>query len=202
MPWEKRFDEDSVLEAAMTLFWERGYKGVSMTDLVDTLGVSRSSLYDTFGQKEDLFRSALLRYDRIHRQEWLTELGARFDPIESIRQAFEDVIEAPEEQRRFGCLLVNATLDVPLGEREFADLVRNAFDATEAFFQGQLEEAVARGELPADTNCPALAASLLAMFLGLRVLTRAQRRAETIYPILDQVNRMLVPSSRNVAIEG
>ena len=191
MPWEKSFDEDSILEAAMRLFWERGYSGVSMADLVGTLGVSRSSLYDTFGHKEELFRSALLRYDRIHRQEWLTDLGARLDPIDSIRQAFEDVIEAPEEQRRFGCLLVNATLDVPIGEGEFADLVRNAFDATQAFFQAQLETARARQDLPADTDCAALAASLMAMFLGLRVLTRAQRRSEAIHPILGQVNLML-----------
>ena len=49
MPWEKRFDEDEVLDAAMTLFWERGFRGVSMADLVSELGVNRSSLYDTFG---------------------------------------------------------------------------------------------------------------------------------------------------------
>lgn len=202
MPWEKKFDEDSVLEAAMRLFWERGYKGVSMTDLVATLGVSRSSLYDTYGQKEDLFRSALIRYDRIHRQEWLAELGNRLDPIDSIRQAFEDVVEAPEEQRRFGCLLVNATLDLPLTEGEFADLVRNAFDATESFFQAQLEQAVVRNELAADTNCAALATSLMAMFLGLRVLTRAQRRVDTIHPILDQVDRMLVSSAPRVSTQG
>jgi hypothetical protein len=67
------------------------------------------------------------------------------------------------------------------------------FGATEAFFQTQLETAPARKELPTDTDCAALAASLPAMFLGLRVLTRAQRWSEAIDPILDQVNRMLVP---------
>lgn len=191
MPWEKQFDADRALDAAMQLFWERGYQGVSMADLVGELGVSRSSLYDTFGQKDDLFRQALVRYDVVHRERWLAELTERLDPVDSIRQAFIDVVETPEQQRRFGCLLVNTTLDVPLEVGDFGDLVRRAFDETEAFFRAQLEVAVGRGDLPADTDCAGLAAALMALFLGLRVLTRARRRSEAIRPILGQVDAIL-----------
>jgi TetR/AcrR family transcriptional repressor of nem operon len=191
MPWDKRFDEEEVLDAAMTLFWERGYQGVSMADLVSELGVSRSSLYDTFGQKEDLFRRALLRYDRVHRQEWFAGLAARFDPLESIRQAFAEVAATPGQTRRFGCLLVNTTIDQPLEHSDFAGIVRAAFDETQQFFEHQLDLAKDRTELPTEVDTASLGAALMALFLGMRVLARAQRPSEAVMPILRQVDTML-----------
>ena len=195
MPWQKRFDEDEVLDAAMTLFWERGYRGVSMTDLVSELGVSRSSLYDTFGQKEDLFRQALLRYDRVHREDWFSRLNNQFDPLESIRQAFAEVAAAPEQTRRFGCLLVNTTIDMPLEHFAFAGVVQAAFDETQQFFERQLDLARDRAELAAEVDTAALAATLMAMFLGMRVLSRADRPAEAASPILRQLDTMLEHTS-------
>lgn len=191
MPWEKRFDEDEVLDAAMTLFWERGYGGVSMADLVSELGISRSSLYDTYGQKEDLFRRALQRYDRVHREEWFSSLNDRFDPLESIRQAFAEVAAAPEKTRRFGCLLVNTTIDVPLEHEAFAGIVQSAFNETQAFFERQLDIARDRDELATEVDTAALAAALMALLLGMRVLSRAQRPSNTVTPILRQLDTML-----------
>lgn len=191
MPWKKQFDEDEIVEAAMKLFWQRGYQRVSVADLVEELGVNRSSLYTTYEHKEGLFREALLRYDRVHRQEWFEDLSARFEPLESIRQAFAEMSMAPEPTRRFGCLLVNTTLELPSGEFDFAEVVRAAFDATERFFEQQLELAETSGDLPGGTDTPALAATLLALFLGMRVLARVQRPADTNLPILRQVDAML-----------
>src|ERR1700748_2100418 len=58
----KDFDENEVLMKAMNLFWYKGYNGTSMQDLVDGLGISRSSLYDTYGDKHTLFIKALESY--------------------------------------------------------------------------------------------------------------------------------------------
>src|ERR1700743_1113257 len=64
----KDFDENEVLQKAMNLFWYKGYNGTSMQDLVDGLGISRSSLYDTFGDKHALFMRALENYQVITSQ--------------------------------------------------------------------------------------------------------------------------------------
>ena len=191
MPWEKRFDEEEILDKAMELFWQRGYQAVSMSDLVEELGVNRSSLYATYGQKEDLFLKALLRYDRVHREEWFAGLSARFGPVESIRQAFVEVAEAPKRSRRFGCLLVNTTLDLPSAHSKLAVVVQEAFEATERFFEHQLDLAQRDGDLPENVDIPALAATLMALFLGLRVLARARRSVTATEPILRQVDSML-----------
>lgn len=55
----KTFDEVQVLEKAQAIFWCKGYNGTSMQDLVDGLGISRSSLYDTYTDKRELFLIAL-----------------------------------------------------------------------------------------------------------------------------------------------
>src|SRR5580658_8032812 len=56
------FCEEDALEAAMRVFWEKGYEGASLTDLTEAMGINRPSLYATFGDKEALFRRAMQRY--------------------------------------------------------------------------------------------------------------------------------------------
>jgi AcrR family transcriptional regulator len=56
------FDKDAALEAAMLLFWERGYEGTSMADLTQAMGLNPSSIYAAFGDKHSLFSLAVKRY--------------------------------------------------------------------------------------------------------------------------------------------
>ena len=84
MPWEKTFDEDKVIEAAMLLFWEKGYTDTSMADLLKVTGLSKGSFYNAFGSKHDLFLKALLKYDMENRCIILQELVAMDSPVESI----------------------------------------------------------------------------------------------------------------------
>ena len=191
MPWEKRFDHDEVLDRAMELFWAHGYRGVSMADLVAELGVNRSSLYATYGQKDALFVSALARYDRIHRQEWLAAIESSDDPIEAIRRTFSDVAAASRGDRPLGCLLVNTILELPADEPLVGDLVQDAFAETEGFFARQIDRARVSGALPDATDSATLASALMALLLGIRVLSRAQRPTDAIDPILTQVDALL-----------
>jgi AcrR family transcriptional regulator len=62
------FDKDAALEAAMMLFWERGYEGTSMADLTQAMGLNPSSIYAAFGDKHALFQLAVKRYMEIRAQ--------------------------------------------------------------------------------------------------------------------------------------
>src|ERR1044072_2719877 len=55
-------DPDKALEHAMRVFWKQGYEGASLTDLTNAMGITRTSMYAAFGNKEELFRKALQRY--------------------------------------------------------------------------------------------------------------------------------------------
>src|SRR5580700_6499926 len=63
MPLPKEFDANLVVQDAMTAFWERGYAGTSVNDLLEETGLNRGSLYGSFGDKHRLFLTALDRYD-------------------------------------------------------------------------------------------------------------------------------------------
>lgn len=191
MPWQKQFDEQATLVKAMELFWERGYQGVSMNDLVEHLGVNRASLYATYGNKGTLFLRALSRYDRVHREQWLQQLAREHSPIESLRTAFAEVAAVPANRRHYGCLLVNTALELPSATPNFEICIGEAFDATQQFFESQLTAAKDSGDLAASADPPALAAALMALFVGIRVLDRARRTPASMRPILSQVDRLL-----------
>jgi AcrR family transcriptional regulator len=59
----RKFDEEEALEAAMRVFWEKGYEGASLRDLTEAMGIDRKSMYLTFGDKQALFKKALNRYN-------------------------------------------------------------------------------------------------------------------------------------------
>ena len=58
----REFDAEKALDAALKVFWRKGYEGASLSDLTKAVGVNRPSLYAAFGDKEALFRQALERY--------------------------------------------------------------------------------------------------------------------------------------------
>lgn len=89
----KQFVREEALDQAVELFWQQGYEATSIQNLVDKMGINRSSLYDTFGDKQQLFLVAMDRYiDRI-----VSERLAVFDTTgsgrEAIRQFFADVVD-------------------------------------------------------------------------------------------------------------
>jgi AcrR family transcriptional regulator len=70
----REFDEDEVLDKALLLFWERGYEGTSLNDLLQSTGLTKSSLYQAFGSKEGLFERVVQRYHDHH-------LGFRYEAL-------------------------------------------------------------------------------------------------------------------------
>ncbi len=89
MPKTKQFDETEVLNKARELFCVKGYNGTSMDDLVQTTGLSRSSIYDTFGDKHGLFLKTLELY-RCSQLSGLEEQCAKTDsPKKKIRLIFD-----------------------------------------------------------------------------------------------------------------
>lgn len=172
MPRAKSFDPDAALDRAVEQFWRAGYDGTSMVQLLESMGISRQSLYDTFGDKHRLFLAAMDRYRAMVGQGLRAKLEQPESPLEGLREGFTwvraQVLDDPEHR---SCLMANAALE--LGQRD--DEVRSRVAAhladTEELFFATLERARARGELGAD-NTRALARFLTTTIHGLGIMAR------------------------------
>jgi len=111
----RSFDIDAVVGSARDTFWRLGYDGAAISDLEDATGLSRSSLYQAFGSKEQLFRAALARYIRDVIDPLLAPMEAPDAGPPAIDGFFSRLIElfrGDELAGRYGCLWVNSIVDL------------------------------------------------------------------------------------------
>lgn len=186
MPWEKSYNESDVLDRAMQAFWARGYEATSVSDLVRATGINRGSLYASYPNKRAVFIAALKHYDRHHRADFLAALAATHGPRDAILAVFESASRAAN-----GCLLVNTSLELSPHDPEIRGLIARSFGEVEAFFRDRITEAQAEGTIGAGIDPEATAKALLGLFLGLRVMTRADLDPTTLKTITSQARMML-----------
>jgi TetR/AcrR family transcriptional repressor of nem operon len=162
----KQFDPDEVLDAALDLFWRRGYEATSTADLVTETGIARGSLYATFHSKHELYLRTLDRYVRAHFWTLFTMLRPRSDPL---LPAVRTLVETYATAATSGCYVVNAAVE-RMGDDEVARMVRLSWNNLEGTLTTALLLARDRGELPADAEPEALARFLMVFLQGVRVV--------------------------------
>jgi TetR/AcrR family transcriptional repressor of nem operon len=170
----KEFDPDVALTRAMELFWCRGFEATSVQDLVTHLGISRASMYATFGGKRQLYLAALQRY----RTALAGSLVARLDGAEPVLPAVRGVLrslaeEALADTERCGCLAVNAAMEVAPRDPDVSSMVSGTMLEVEQALHRALERAQASGELSTQHDPRALARFLGSTINGLRVTGKA-----------------------------
>jgi len=182
MPRFKEFDVNEALDAALQVFWKKGYEATSIQDLVDATRVNRASLYEAFGSKRKLFDKALDRFatgdNNLERATASIEPGLR-----RIRAAFDLAIAQSVSDVR-GCMVVNAIVERAAEERKMRTLGRKARTGIEAFFTRSLEEARIRGQIREGHDIAALAAFLTNALFGLRVTAKTLPDPESIRAIV------------------
>ena len=164
------FDREAALEAAMFLFWRKGFTATSMNDLCDAMGVRSPSLYAAFGNKEALYLEAVEHYVRIQGPPvWgkLAEGATARAGIENLLIAGTGSLPKSRATPA-GCMATLAAVGdewpapitrvVKKGRLEMLGMLRS-----------RLETAVAKGELPASTDIDGLSRFYLSVFQGMAV---------------------------------
>jgi len=168
----KAFDPDQALDAAMRMFWQRGFEATSMRVLLDGMNIGRGSFYDTFGDKRTLFLASLDRFEKV-RTSWINET-LEDSGLEGIEEVFRRTIESLVEfESRRGCLLTNTAVELAPHDPEVAARISRYIQRTEAAFERALIRARAAGEIPPDSDTKALSRFLVNNLHGMRVLARA-----------------------------
>ncbi|WP_342441939.1 TetR/AcrR family transcriptional regulator [Lysinibacillus sp. FSL K6-0057] len=171
----REFDEAKVLEAAMQLFWEKGYEATSLSDLTARMGIQRPSIYSTFGDKKELFEAALRRYTTSR----ASEIRAKLQSYTSVKQAFsiffEEVITAEyTKDLSNGCFCINTMVELAPHDEKFEILTREHQLYLSVIFQETIERGIQSGELEEDTDAKSLAQALIVALIGLTVMLKSQ----------------------------
>lgn len=185
MPKFKQFDEAAVLAKAQEIFSEKGYNGTSMDDLVKATGLSRSSIYDTFGDKHGLYLKSLEQYRSDQHAGLAGLLEKTTSPRKKIQLLFESTIrEIIADKKRLGCLMVNASMEMTCVDKEIANLANLSIEESEQRFYKWIKEGQAAGEITRKFSAKALARHLLNSFMGLRMTGRNRPDPEALRDII------------------
>jgi AcrR family transcriptional regulator len=182
----REFDVDKALDAALCVFWRKGYEGASYADLTAAAGVERPALYSAFGNKEELFRKALQRYyDRF--LQYVPEALA----LPTAREVAAHILYgAVDLNTRFddhrGCLFINGVL----AGSDDAEPIRQVLIEGRAFAEAKIRErfqrAKAEGDLPDTAKPDALAAFLMAVTHGIGVQAKAGFSRKILKEVAEQ----------------
>ncbi len=171
----REFDEAKVLEAAMQLFWEKGYEATSLSDLTTRMGIQRPSIYSTFGDKKELFEAALRRYTTTRASEIRTKLQSYASVKQAFSIFFEDVITAEyTKDLSNGCFCINTMVELAPHDEKFEILTREHQLYLSVIFQETIERGIQSGELEANTDSKSLAQALIVALIGLTVMLKSQ----------------------------
>ncbi|MFF9064921.1 TetR/AcrR family transcriptional regulator [Streptomyces sp. NPDC014891] len=189
----KEFDPDAALQAALELFWARGYEATTMSDLVERLGIGRASIYATFGNKHTLYLRALDRYLETRDPRIVEELSAPGPALPAVRALVRRfAAEASADgERANGCFVTNSAAELGPHDTAVARRVELSWEQIETLLYAALTRARAGGELPADRDPRALARMLLVLLQGIRVVGKASSEPARVRDAAEQALALL-----------
>ena len=163
------FDLDVALEQALDLFARQGYEGTSIAELTSVMGINPPSLYAAFGNKRQLFDLVVERYAE-HRRPYLEDvLGQPTAQLAAERYLVGAVEHDTAPGQPTGCLTVQGCLACDSEDSDVAAQLADVRRSTQEAVQRRLEQGLAEGDLPAGTDCAALARYLSTVDQGISV---------------------------------
>ena len=202
----RQFDTEDALDRAMGTFWELGYEATSMDDLTKATGLSRSSLYSAFGNKEGLFLRVIDHYLSCSRSMFFDALGNGTieEALRGALNVFKDRLTAASAQP--GCLLVLATESSESRTPGIRRRVTQAFAEEEDAFYQRLRKAQTEGEISPKSDVRSLARFFAAQSRAMAVNARVNPDQGALSDIIDVALQCLeghlVQNGNGVAKDG
>ncbi len=185
------FDRDEVLAKAMELFWQKGFKHTSMSELLDHVGIQRQSFYNTFGSKEKIFLESVALYTRTMTQKVSAVFEQPGNPLDNVRQALTMMREMVEGADACGCLLGNSIAEFGLNHPEISVLLKEKIGFLTKAFQGAFAKAIEQGLLPESKDPAAMAQSLVVMAQGMALLSKIGFADEMMSGVMKTIEEMI-----------
>lgn len=186
----KEYVREEVLEKAVQLFWRKGYKASSMTDIVRATGLNTASMYKEFGDKDGLFEEAL-EYYRQYIVAPRFQALAEQQNINGILSFLKNVMQGAASQEYKGCLIMNHLAQKSSISPETAEIVSKFGAYLESSLEAALRTAQKNGEISASKDPAVLASFLTVCIHGLVLYGRHPDKKDNIHKLHDVFDQVL-----------
>jgi AcrR family transcriptional regulator len=185
----REFDVTAALDAAMRVFWEKGYEGATLADLSEAMRINRSSIWAAFGTKEDLFKQSFERYINTY-QRYLREALAKptiREVIESSLRSTVDFLATPGNPK--GCLSVHGALATGDDANPIKQWLIQGRKQGLAVARERFEQAKKSGDLSPDVDPAALSRYVATIIQGLGVQSASGATKAELTKVVDAALR-------------
>jgi TetR/AcrR family transcriptional repressor of nem operon len=187
----REFDREEVLEEAIKVFADHGFGGTSTDVLLKAMGISRQSMYDTFGDKRRLYLEALQRYSAGSVSTIIRSLNTGPSPLKGLEAALLAFASRPSAEAALGCMGVSSACEFGRSDREIAVANEASARTLQAALERIIADGKASGEVGSDVDVRTAAQFIGVTLSGMKVAARGGVPAGTLRDIARMAIRSL-----------
>jgi len=159
------FDEEAAIQKAMEVFWEKGYNGASLRDLTDAMKINSSSLYNTIGDKQELFVRCVKHYTDIRKRDLQRRLERAESPLTILVKYIHDAVQVIISGDN-SCMAVKTAFEVATNDQRIKDILKADSDSTYQFLYSLIKKAMDEGEISTEEDPELLADYFISTWTG------------------------------------
>lgn len=159
------FNEDVAIRKAMEVFWKKGFSGASMRDLTDAMQINSSSLYNSIGDKRELFVRCIRNYTESRMAETKAHALKFKSPLKAIVAFINDSVNTILYNTN-SCLAIKSTFEVAAEDKDVQTILKNDSDFTHAFLLDLVQKAMAAKEMSQEEDAEMITEYILNAFTG------------------------------------
>ncbi len=196
----RTFDTDRALDAALAVFWRSGYQGASLSELTESMGLTKPSLYAAFGNKEQLYLSALQRYREQQLVQHAEALASEPDLKKAMRKFLRSVATMlTAEKLPGGCMVVNSVVSCDIGalpQRVVAAIGETVNQSSFGLLKDRLQDELKRRNLPEGTRVEQLADYFSTVMSGMAVMAKMGVASDRLFDTIEHALCVLPGADR------
>lgn len=159
------FNEEEAIKKAMEVFWKKGYSGTSIRDLSDAMHIHISSIYNTIGDKHQLFVKCIHNYTQGRMKEALAHSANIKSPLKAIINFINDAVNVILYSSN-SCLAIKTTFELATTDPEIQAILREDDNFTHRFLLGLVKNAMEMKELDTETDAETVTDFIINNFTG------------------------------------
>src|ERR1700738_2242611 len=201
MARSKEFDQEKALRKAGRLFSQQGFSATSTDELMRVMNVGRQSMYDTFGDKRELFLRALEMYVMESVQSINAELEKPGSALSAVRNALVTFAERTDLSSPEGCMGLNAISEFGQRDADVTQITRNAARVQRQTLMHVLTRAKKQREIRSDADLDSMADFFESTLAGIRMAAKAGKSRHALRNIAAFASRAYMASDRRITPE-